>query len=120
MAETKSEAGVLNIVMEQGTTFARTLTITQDGSPLDLRATTGRLQVRTSEDAASGVIDLTNGSGLTMNNGSIDIEFEPSDTSSLDPGNYVYGLEYETAAGAVYPLLKGRFRILPKMPKEAS
>ena len=118
MATTRSEAGELDIVMEQGTTFTRTLTVTQDESPVDFTSHTGRLQVRTRDGAATGVIDLTNGSGLTMNDGSIDIAIAPADTEDLEATDYVYGLEYETSGGAVYPLLKGKFTILPKMPKE--
>ena len=118
MAETKDEAGTLDIFVERGATFSRNLAFTQDDVGIDFTSDTGRAQVRRKGSASEELINLTNGSGLTMNDGSIDMVFSAAQTKALEEDEYVWGLETETAGGVVTPRLKGRFVVGSKLPRD--
>tara|TARA_S200002703_G_scaffold156436_2_gene162099 strand:+ start:414 stop:740 length:327 start_codon:yes stop_codon:yes gene_type:complete len=81
-------ATIKNLVIDQGTTFSHTITVTESGAAKDLSTYTATAQLRRSYQATSKVdFDVANG-GV---NGIITISLTAANSSSLlKAGRYVY------------------------------
>lgn len=96
----------------QGATFSKTLTYKDSsGDPVDLTGYTGRLQIRTTKDAASAELELTteNG-GMTLGGtaGTIALLVSAATTGSASYTGGVYDLELVNGS-TVTRLLEGNF-----------
>jgi len=105
------QPGVYNITIPQGTD--QTLPFTIAG--YDLTTFTAKLQARTSYGAPSAFVTLTNGSGITLSNGSFTITFTNTQTNSFPLGKWVYDLEITSGSGTVTRLLQGTLTVTPQV-----
>ena len=114
-------AAKLNLIVEQGATFDRTVTWKIGATPVNLTDYSARLQARASCDAADPIIDLSSedGGGITLGGsaGTIDWALSADATALLTPGDYVYDLEVEHTGGTVRRLLEGRLTVTPEVTK---
>lgn len=123
-------AGTLDIVIEQGATFKRILTLTDDASPtpnpIDLTGCTARAQVRdktsntvsyaftcTITNAAGGVISVTMSA---TNTALIPAAVQNKDGKKIDK-DYVWDLEIVYADTTVVRLLQGKATLSPEATK---
>lgn len=115
-------AATLDIVIEQGTTFTKNITWTDDtgppplpGAPIDITGYTARMQLRTAVDAPDPpIIELTDSNGrITLGGaaGTIDLLISDVDTAALTDEFGVYDLELESPGGVVTRLLEGNFEL---------
>lgn len=107
-------AGSYNIVCDQGATFGLNLTYEDaNGTAVNLTGYTARMQVRSKAEAATTILSLTSGSGITLGGsaGTIVISISAATTAGLTAGDYVYDLELVAPTAAVTRLLQGRFRV---------
>lgn len=97
-------AGRHKFTSEQGSTFARNVTVALAGEEVPL--VDAWLQVRKGVGGAL-IFDLgTGGNGLTIAGGTVTIAIDETDTAAAAAGTYVYDLFVEPAAGVV-KLLEG-------------
>lgn len=104
-----------DIEIEQGSTFARTLTITKNGSVLNLTNYTALWQIRTSQQAVTALVELTQASGLTLGGtaGTITLLLSSTATGLLAFIWAVHELRLTDPDGNVLPRLRGNVRLTP-------
>jgi hypothetical protein len=100
-------AGTLDLIIEQGATFTRTVTVS-----MDLTGYSARMQVRAPKGASTKLIDLTSpAGGIVITPGALTstllITISASATAALNFKDAVYDLEIESGAGKVIRLLEG-------------
>ena len=98
-------AGKYNLVLDQGSDYATTLTLKKSGSAIDLTDFTARAHIRATKES-------TNYVPFTMTfpdraAGQVTMTLPSATSSSMAAGSYVYSLEIESAAGAVTRLIEG-------------
>lgn len=107
-------AGVYNFNCEQGSTFERIIEVTNnDDSIKNLDGVTGRMQVRTSLDASSALVEFTTSNGRMAINGelgTITLSLSAAETASLTQGG-IYDLELVDASSNVERLIEGNFNL---------
>lgn len=107
--------GRYDMTIFQGASFDTTLTW-KTGTPataVNLTGYTARLQVRTSVDSASTVLELTTSNGgITLGGaaGTVALAATATATTALSAGYYVYDLELVSGA-TVTRLLEGRVSV---------
>lgn len=104
-----------NIIVDQGTTFSTTITVTDDeGTPLSLSNYTGAAQMRkhyTSSNATSFSVSIDN----TV--GEITLALTANQTSNLVAGRYVYDVELTDASDVVSRIVEGIVTVTPQVTK---
>lgn len=105
------QTGIYNITIPQGTD--QTLPFTIAG--YDLTTYTAKLQARTQYGASTAFVTLTNGSGITLGNGSFSITFTNTQTNAMPLGRWVYDLEITSGAGKIDRLIQGSFTVTPQV-----
>ena len=112
-AKLEAQAGKLNLVIEQGTTFNPILTYTDNEEPpvpIDLTGYTARMQIREKRTSPSFIHELTteNG-GITLGGalGTIVLLITSDDTTLFTFKSAVYDLELIAGSGIVTRLLQG-------------
>ena len=96
-----------NLVIDQGSDFAISFTVKEDGSVKNLTGYSARAQMRTSRNATSIAATFTC-TIATPNNGTVVMSLANGASSSLTAGTYVYDLEVFTANNAsVTRLIQG-------------
>lgn len=106
----EAQAGKLNIVIEQGTTFNPVFTYSdENNTPIDLTGYDARMQIRSSKTASTTIDDLTVGDGITLGGaaGTITLLISDTDTAAFTFKNAVYDLELISGSGVVTRLLEG-------------
>jgi hypothetical protein len=109
-------AGVLNLLVLQGSTFSRTISWQIDGEPVDLTGYTARMQIRTVQVNTKPqrlLYSLTSENGklsIDRQNGSITISIDAVNSATLPAGSHVYDLELVTG-NYVQRLVQGRFDV---------
>jgi hypothetical protein len=107
-------AGDYNINIQQGATFERVLTVTDnEGNPLDLTGYAARMQIRPEKDSATIYAELTTENNLiTIDglSGKISLTINAITTSQMTREG-VYDLEIISSGGKIYRLLQGIVRI---------
>lgn len=79
-------------------------------APVNLTGYTARMQIRRSKTASTTVASLTTENSriaLGGTSGTITFSMSATDTALLEPSQYVYDLEVESAGGVVTRLLEG-------------
>lgn len=108
-------SGTYNITCDQGATFKRTITWTnQAKTPYNLTGYTARMQVRSNVTSNTVVLELTTGNGrITLGGaaGTVDLLVSAANTASLTSGLYVYDLELVSGGGEVTRLIEGNFNV---------
>lgn len=104
----------LNLYVEAGATFERSLVYTNDdGSLFDLTDFTGELQVR--ETVASATAALTVEPFIDPETATVSWEFTAEQTASLTDPTYVYAMELYGPEGFVIRLLEGAVTVSPQV-----
>ncbi len=98
-------AGKYDLVIDQGSDYATTLTLTRDGSAINLTNYTARSHIRATKESSNYV-------GFTMTfpdraAGQVTMTLPSATSSSMAAGSYVYSLEIETSGGVVTRLIEG-------------
>lgn len=102
--------------INRGTTYSRTLNYSVDGVPTTLVGATVRFTIKTTEydsdatDSTAVVIkNITNGTS----GGVAVILINPSDTSTLTPGNYFYDIKVDVNSNGVtvYKVDEGKIKL---------
>lgn len=113
-------AGGYDMVCEQGSTFVRKFTWTDENEvPVDLTGFTARMHIRTAVTAASPSLELTTTNGRIVLNptlGTITLQITAADTAALVAKRYVYDLELVSGA-TVTRLLQGGFTVSPEVTR---
>lgn len=108
-------AGRYNFEIEEGATFTRTVTYTDnEDTAIDLDAATVRMQIRDNYASENAVISLsTPDTGITLSNetGKFTISMTATQTESLGIKQGVYDIEVEYSNGTVERILEGRVKI---------
>lgn len=110
-------AAKANILIDQGTDFSTTLTVTDDnGDAIDLTGYTGSGQIRkhfASETATD--FDLSFDSPRTS--GKVTISLGRSVSSAMEAGRYVYDVELTSSANTRSRLVEGIATITPEVTR---
>lgn len=98
--------------MEQGATFIRTLTLTDDlGTPINLSGYTARMQIRPFVTSSSVILDVTPYIDISPVAGVLTINVPATVTSTLYTLDSVYDLEIESSTNIVTRLLEGSVKL---------
>ena len=103
-------ATTYDILIEQGATYSQVITYKEAGVAINLTGYTARLQVRSTLESASTVVELTTANGriaLGGAAGTITLTISATDTAALTAGRGVYDLELVSGSGIVTRLLQG-------------
>ena len=105
-------AGYYDWTIEQGSTWVKTLTITDtdSGDPRDLTGYTARMTIRREKSQEAVVLALTEANGrvsLTELSGIVTLAISAADTADLSFGGGVYDVELESG-GIVERILEGK------------
>jgi hypothetical protein len=96
-----------NLVIDQGSDFAISFTVKEDGSVKNLTGYSARAQMRTSRNATSIAATFTC-TIATPTNGTVVMSLANGASSSLTAGTYVYDLEvFTTNNASVTRLIQG-------------
>jgi len=111
--------GILNLTFPQGATWDLSITYTDgDGDPIDLTDYSARMQVRQSYTSTDTVLDLTDGSGITLGGtaGTIDVQVGATATAGVAALQYVYDLEVEESS-VVTRVVQGSLTVTPEVTR---
>lgn len=104
-----------NLVIDQGTTFSTTITITDDDNNIvDLTGYTGAAQLRkhyTSSNSTAFTIAITAGTG------EVTLSMTANVTSNIVAGRYVYDCELTSNTGVVSRILEGIVTVTPEVTR---
>jgi hypothetical protein len=103
-------ATTYDILIEQGATFSESMVYKDQGVAINLTGYTARMQVRSTLESASTVVELTTANGriaLGGTAGTITLTISATDTAALTSGRGVYDLELVSGSGIVTRLLQG-------------
>ena len=107
-------ASKANIVIDQGTTFNTTITLTDDlGNAIDLTGQTAYGQVRkwyTSSTSYSFTITIP-----TPSSGIIYVSMDANTTSSIADGRYVYDIATKSISGVITRIVEGMVTVTPEV-----
>lgn len=103
-----------NLVVDQGTTFTTTITVSDDeGNALNLNGYTGAAQIRkhyTSSNSVNFAVTITPGTG------EVTLSLTANATANLNAGRYVYDCEL-TNSGTVSRILEGIVTVSPQVTR---
>ena len=103
-------ATTYDLLIEQGATYSQLITYKESGVAVSLVGYTARMQVRSTLESASTVVELTTANGriaLGGAAGTIALTIAAADTAALTAGRGVYDLELVSGGGIVTRLLPG-------------
>lgn len=107
-------ASKANLVIDQGTSFTTTITVTDDdGNALDLTGYTGAAQIRkhyTSSNSVSFTVSITAATG------EVTLALTANATANLAAGRYVYDCELTTGQ-TVSRIIEGIVTITPQVTR---
>ena len=112
-------AGKYNIKVEQGATFILDFTIKTGSTPWNLTNYTARMQVRTSVNATTTLLSITNSDYITLGGsaGTVAISVPATVTDDLIAGRHVYDFELVSSGGQVWRVLEGKFTVSPEVTR---
>ena len=100
-----------NITIDQGTSFATTIDVTdEEGNLIDLTGFTGAAQMRkhyTSVTSTSFTVSIS------ASLGAVSLIMAANVTNAIAPGRYVYDCELTDTAGTVSRLVEGIVTVTP-------
>lgn len=107
-------ASKANLVIDQGTTFTTTITVTDDeGTALDLNGYTGAAQIR-KHYTSSNSVNFT--VSITAATGEVTLSLTANATANIVAGRYVYDCEL-TNSGTVSRVLEGIVTVTPQVTR---
>ena len=111
-------AGTYNFTLEQGTTFARSLTLQENGTAMNLTNYTVASQMRSTHDSSTVVgtfvCSVNNATG-----GIIQMGMSSSASGAIEEGIYVYDVEITSSGGGgnVKRILQGTVTVTPEVTR---
>lgn len=103
-------AGNYPIQLVQGDTFNFNFRLEIDGVPWDLTSYTAKMQVRESTFASNKLLDLSTGSGITLNSsGQVAVTAPSSTTNNLPVGRWIYDFELTSPDNTKTTILQDAF-----------
>lgn len=109
-------AGKHNFTIEQGATFERVLTITDDGVARDLTGHVFAMQARRHVADAEAAFEVTC-AVTSAAGGQVTLSMTAAETADLAAGNYVYDLDETTPDDFVIRLLQGNIMVSPEITR---
>jgi len=106
-----------NLIIDQGSEFTTTVTVTEAGSG-DLTDLTGylvRAQMRKSY-ASQTSYDFE-AFASDPESGTLKITLDSATSGALKPGRYVYDIEIESGTGAVTRVVEGQIEVTPRVTR---
>ena len=98
-------AGKYDLVLDQGSDYATTLTLTKDGSAINLTNFTARAHIRATKEASNYVPFVMSFPDRTAGQATMTL---PSPTSSsMAARQYLYALEIESSSSVVTRIIEG-------------
>ena len=117
-------AATYNMSCEQGATFSKKLTLTDNATPpvaRNLSSYSARMQVRPDVDSSTTLLNLLSTGGspeITLNSsGVIQITVSATVTAALSQGG-VYDLEIEDGSGVVERVIQGNFDLNKEVTRQ--
>ena len=111
-------ASKANLVMDQGSNFNVTITLTdENGNSIDLSGFTGYGAMRKTYSSIN-----TTAFGVSLNNlsGTITLTLDSQNTASVTAGRYVYDIDVISASNVVSRILEGMVTVTPSVIKFAN
>jgi len=110
-------AGNHDFNIDQGTTWNRIITITQNDAPVNLTSFTARMQLRRVKSQTTADLSLSIGEGITITpqTGEIQISLTAEQTAQLSDA-YFYDLEL-VSGSVVGRYLQGKIIISPEVTR---
>jgi hypothetical protein len=109
-------SGKLDLTIEQGATFSRTITIKDaQNTAVDISTDTfaGQVRKRHQSDTVEATMSFTITDGA---NGEVTATISATDTAAMDAGDFVYDIEW-TSGSTVVRLLEGTATITPEVTR---
>lgn len=109
-----------NFVIPAGTSWSQLINWKTGTPPVAVNTTnfSARMQLRSSYSSAAAAVELTseinNGRIALTNSGNITLSLDPTVTSRIRAGDYVYDLELVSSGGQVTRLLEGTVKVTPE------
>ena len=111
-------AGIYNIKADQGSTFVFKFTITTNNVPWNLTGYSARMQVRSSVQSSTTILNLVSTTNITLTSlGVITVTVDATTMASIASGSFVYDLEVQSSSGIVTRLLQGKFIVSPEVTR---
>lgn len=111
----------VNITIQQGDTYALDVQWIDDttGQPVDLTDASARMQLRTYYSSPGVVLDLSTGTGITIDalTGRLTIVVPATQTAGLAAQSGVYDLEVTFASGVVKKVIRGTYTVDPEVTR---
>ena len=101
------QVGTCNLTVPLGADFSQPFTI----ADYNLTSYTAKMQIRVSYGAPDALLTLTNGNGITLGNGTFQIDITHTQTSALPVGLWVYDLKVTSTNGTVTRLIQGTVKV---------
>lgn len=116
---------MVDLEIKQGATFRVTFAYQNpDGTPISLAGLSARMQARPSHSSDELILDLTVGSGLTLDAaaGEVHVEVPATTTATLTQAGQlrigVFDVElFDSVTGEVTRLVEGRIRVTPEVTR---
>jgi hypothetical protein len=112
--------GILNLTFSQGATWKLALAYNNsDGDPIDLTNYSARMQARPAYTSDDVVLNLANGSGITLGGtaGTINLLVAATATAAIGAAQYVYDMELVSGSGEVTRLIEGTLVVTPEVTR---
>ena len=110
-------SGKLDITVEQGATFERNITIKDSANvAINISGSTFQGQIRKRHQSATKEADfdftITNASG-----GIVQATITAANTGNMEPGDFVYDIEWTQSDATVTRLLEGTATVTPQVTR---
>ena len=106
-----------NIVVDQGTDFTTTITVTDDdGNVTDLTGYTAEGQIRKHFESSTKT-DFTISFGTPRTDGQLTLSLSRVKTANLEAGRYVYDVELTSSANSTSRLVEGIVTVTPQVTR---
>jgi len=106
-----------NIIVDQGTDFSTTITVTDDdGNVTDLTGYTGAGQIRKHYESSDSTA-FTVAFGSPRTDGQVTLSLTRTVTANIEAGRYVYDVELTSAANTRSRLVEGIVTVTPEVTR---
>ena len=109
--------GKYKIEARQGQTLDKTFTWTVNNGPVNVTGFDAAMQVRSSWDSGTVVLDASDFITLGGTLGTVRVNIPAGTIAAINPGRYQYDLELDNG-GTVTTLLAGVFQVNPEITRD--
>jgi len=111
-------ASKANLVMDQGSNFSATITLTDaDGNLVDMTGFTGSSQMR---KTYSSINSTSIGVSINTDAATITLTLDSPNTTVISPGRYVYDVDVTSSANVTSRIIEGIVTVTPSVTKNAN